>query len=160
MAKSVLLQRQRPTPECTCWTCYLNHHVYGTNIFMVHASLHWTEIVSDDLSIWSFEVKPSVQVYNHVPNVWPGLSPLNLWPGSALTVRTSYSTFMWGDVRCSFSKANLLNDQNFPSEIDEFDWVNSLNFQMNTISWWETYDICLPTSSRPNSMLFSMIYSK
>ena len=49
---------------------------------MVHASLHWTERVSDDLSLWSFEVKSSVQVYNRVPDVWSGLSPLVLLPGS------------------------------------------------------------------------------
>ena len=46
--------------------------------FMVHASLHWTERSSDDLSLWSFAVKHSVWVYNHVPNVRLGLTPLEL----------------------------------------------------------------------------------
>ena len=61
--------------------------------FMVHASLHWTERVSDDLSLWSFEEEHSVQVYNRVPTVWLGLSSLDLLPGSSLTVETS-STYM------------------------------------------------------------------
>jgi hypothetical protein len=32
--------------------------------FLVHASLYWTEIGSDDLSLWSFTVKLSEWVYN------------------------------------------------------------------------------------------------
>jgi hypothetical protein len=46
--------------------------------FMVHASLHWTDRGSDDLSLWSFVVKHSVSIYNHVPNAWSGLTPLEL----------------------------------------------------------------------------------
>ncbi len=45
---------------------------------MVHASLHWTDRGSDDLSLWSFAVKHSVWIYNRVPNAWSGLSPLEL----------------------------------------------------------------------------------
>jgi hypothetical protein len=31
--------------------------MYMARTFMVHASLHWTERSSDDLSLWSFAVK-------------------------------------------------------------------------------------------------------
>jgi hypothetical protein len=45
-------------------------------MFISHASLHWTERVSDDLSLSGpLQVKSSVQVYNDVPDVWSGLSP-------------------------------------------------------------------------------------
>ena len=52
--------------------------MYVARSFMVHVALHWGEDQSDDLSLWSFEVKLSVQVYNRVPDVWSGLSPLDL----------------------------------------------------------------------------------
>ncbi len=42
------------------------------------------------------------------------------------------------------------------SSIRSIHWI----FQLNTISWWLMCNICLPTSSHTNSMLFSMIYSK
>jgi len=45
---------------------------------MAHASLHWTDHGSDDLSLWSFAVKHSVWIYNCVPNAWSGLTPLEL----------------------------------------------------------------------------------
>ena len=45
---------------------------------MVHASLHWTDRGSDDLSLWSFAVKHSVWIYNRVPNAQSGLTPLEL----------------------------------------------------------------------------------
>ena len=38
--------------------------MYMARTFMVHASLHWTESGSDDISLWSFAVKHSVWVYN------------------------------------------------------------------------------------------------
>ena len=38
---------------------------------MTHASLHWTDHGSDDLSLWSF-------AYNRVPNARSGLTPLEL----------------------------------------------------------------------------------
>ena len=36
--------------------------MYMARTFMVHASLHWTERGSDDLSLWSFTVKHSVWI--------------------------------------------------------------------------------------------------
>jgi transposase InsO family protein len=37
--------------------------MYMARTFMVHASLHWTERGSDDLSLWSFAVKHSVWMF-------------------------------------------------------------------------------------------------
>jgi len=52
--------------------------MYMAWTFIVHASLHWTERGSDDLSLWSFLVKHSVWIYNSVLNAWSGLTPLEL----------------------------------------------------------------------------------
>jgi len=52
--------------------------MYMAQTFMVHASLHWTDRGSDDLSLGSFVVKHSVWINNHVPNAWSGLTPLEL----------------------------------------------------------------------------------
>jgi len=52
--------------------------MYMARTFMVHASLHWIDHGSDDLSLWSFVVKHSVWIYNHVLNAWSGLTPLEL----------------------------------------------------------------------------------
>ncbi len=47
-------------------------------LLLFYASLHWTERGSDGLSLWSFAVKHLVWIYNHVLNVWSGLTPLEL----------------------------------------------------------------------------------
>ena len=52
--------------------------MYMARTCMVHASLHWTDRGSDDLSLWSFAVKHSVWIYNRVPNAQSGLTPLEL----------------------------------------------------------------------------------
>ena len=52
--------------------------MYMARTFMVHASLHWTDQGSDDISLWSFAVKHSEWIYNRVPNVQSGLTPLEL----------------------------------------------------------------------------------
>jgi len=75
--------------------------MYMAWTFMVHASLHWTERGSDDLSLWSFAVKHSVWIYNHVPNAWSGLTPLKLVTKEHPTTWKS-SAVMCGDARCMF----------------------------------------------------------
>ncbi len=41
--------------------------------FMIHASLHWTEQGSDDISLWSFAVKHAVWLHKlcAILTVWP-----------------------------------------------------------------------------------------
>ncbi len=48
--------------------------MYMARTLMVHASLHWTERGSDNLSLWSFAVKHSVWIYNRVPNAWSSVA--------------------------------------------------------------------------------------
>ncbi len=62
-------QHQNVHAECAIQTI-----MYMARTPMVHASLHWTERGSDDLSLWSFAVKYSVWIYNCVLNVQLGLT--------------------------------------------------------------------------------------
>jgi len=75
--------------------------MYMARTLMVHASLHWTERGSDDLSLWSFAVKNSVWIYNRVPNACSGLTPLEL----VTKERSDYREIlrcMCGDAQCMF----------------------------------------------------------
>ena len=82
--------------------------------FMVHASLHWTEPGSDDLSLWSLAVKHSVWIYNRVPNARSGLTPLEL----VTKERSDYREILrrchvWG-CPVYVLEAKLQNDQKLP----------------------------------------------
>ncbi len=75
----VFLRCQRSTPKYVGveQAIQIIIHIAHTT-FMVHVSLHWTDRGSDDISLWPFVVKHSVWVYNRVPNVCSGLTPLEL----------------------------------------------------------------------------------
>jgi hypothetical protein len=135
--------------------------MYMARTFMVHASLHWTERGSDDLSLWSFAVKHLVWVYNCVPNVRSGLTPLELITRECFDYEDLLlRCHVWGCPVFVLEAKLFRMTKNFPSGIDKLEWVNSLVFQTNTLPWWLMYVIYLPTSSHPNSMLFLMIYSR
>jgi hypothetical protein len=52
--------------------------MYMARTFMVHSSLHWTNMGADDISLWPFAVQHAVWLYNRVPNQESGLTPLEL----------------------------------------------------------------------------------
>jgi hypothetical protein len=87
--------------------------MYMAQTFMVHASLHWTERVSDDLSLWSYAVKHSVWIYNCFLNVRSGHTPLEL----ITRVRSDYKDLLrchvWG-CPVFVLEAKLQNDQKLP----------------------------------------------
>ncbi len=80
---------------------------------MVHASLHWTERGSDDLSFWSFTVKHSVWIYNRVPNAWSGLTLLELVTKERSDYREILRCHVWG-CPVYVLEAKLQNDQKLP----------------------------------------------
>ena len=63
--------------------------------FMVHSSLHWTDMGADDISLWPFAVKHLVWLYNRVPNRESGLSPLKLITKQKAD-RDILRTHVWG----------------------------------------------------------------
>ena len=75
---------------------------------MVHASLHWTERGSDDISHWSLAVKHSVWVYNQVPNVRLGLTPLELITRECSDYKDLLRCHVWG---CPVYVLEPLNDE-------------------------------------------------
>ncbi len=127
---------------------------------MVHASLHWTERVSDDLSLWSFTGK----IFG-TGLLWCSgclVGPISL--GFISRERSDCKDLLHIHVR-GFSgvlsqKPNYrmtnTSREELTSSIRSIHWI----FQLNTKPWWLMCNICLPTSSHTNSMLFSMIYSK
>jgi hypothetical protein len=134
--------------------------IYTAWTFMVHASLHWTERGSDDLSLWSFAVKHSVWIYNCVLNVQSGLTLLELITRERSDYKDILRSHVWGcPVFVLEAKLHKMT-KNFPSGIGKLKWANLLVFQTNTLPWWLMYVSCLPISSHHNSMLFLMISSR
>jgi hypothetical protein len=87
--------------------------MYMVQTFMMHASFHWTES-SDDLSLWSFAVKHSVWVYNPVPNVRSGLTPLELITRECSDYyKDLLHCHVWG-CPVFVLEAKLQNDQKLP----------------------------------------------
>jgi hypothetical protein len=87
--------------------------MYMARTFMVHASLHWTERGSDDISLWPFAVKHSVWVYNRVPNVRSGLTPLELITRERSDYKDLLRCHVWG-CQVFVLEAKLQNDQKLP----------------------------------------------
>jgi hypothetical protein len=70
--------------------------MFMAHSFMVHASLHWTDQGSDDISLWPFAVKHVVWIYNRVPNRQSGLTPLELLTKSKVDHRDILRAHVWG----------------------------------------------------------------
>ena len=80
---------------------------------MVHASLHWTDRGSDDLSLWSFAVMHSVWIYNRVPNARSELTPLELVTKERSDYKDILRCHEWG-CPVYVLEAKLQNDQKLP----------------------------------------------
>jgi hypothetical protein len=87
--------------------------MYMVQTFMVHASLHWTERGSDNLSLWSFAVKHLVWVYNRFLNVRLGLTPLELITRECSDYKDLLHFHVWG-CPVFVLEAKLHNDQKLP----------------------------------------------
>jgi hypothetical protein len=97
---------QHPNAHAECASQTM---MYMARTFMVHTSLHWTERGSDDLSLWSFAVKHLVWVYNCVPNVWSGLTPLELITRERSDYKYILRCHVWG-CPVFILEAKLQND--------------------------------------------------
>ncbi len=87
--------------------------MYMARTFMVHASLHWTDKGSDDISLWSFAVKHSVWIYNRVPNVRSCLTLLELITRERFDYKDILPCHVWG-CPVFVLEAKLQNDQKLP----------------------------------------------
>ncbi len=156
--ESILLQCWRPKLECSRWTSCSRHHVYGTNFHGSYLpSLDRTKF--NEISLCSFAVKHLVWVYNRVPNVRSGITPLALITRECSDYKDLLRFHVWG-CPVFILEAKLQNNQKLP----EWNWQAQMGqfagFSDKHSSWWPMYAICLPISSLPNSILFLIIYLK
>ncbi len=70
--------------------------MYMARTFMVHSSLHWTDMGADDISLWPFAVKHAVWLFNRVPNRESGLTPLELITKQKADHRDILRSHVWG----------------------------------------------------------------
>jgi len=70
--------------------------IYMARTFLVHSSLHWTDIGADDIALWPFTVKHAVWIYNRIPNYESGLTPLELITKQKADHRDILRSHVWG----------------------------------------------------------------
>ena len=70
--------------------------MYMARTFLVHSSLHWTDMGADDISLWPFAVKHAVWLYNRVPNYESGLTPMELLTKQKADHRDILCCHVWG----------------------------------------------------------------
>jgi len=61
---------------------------------MLHASIHWPEM--SDPSLWPMAVAHAVFLYNHVPQMDSGLSPIDLFTKTRWEQRKFHDLHVWG----------------------------------------------------------------
>jgi hypothetical protein len=70
--------------------------MYMARTFLVHLSLHWTDMGADDISLWPFAVKQVVWLYNRVLNQVSGLTLLELITKQKADHRAILRSHVWG----------------------------------------------------------------
>jgi hypothetical protein len=70
--------------------------MYMACTFLVHSSLHWTDMGADDISHWPFAVKRAVWHYNRVPNYVSGLTSMELVTKQKADHRNILRSHVWG----------------------------------------------------------------
>ena len=61
---------------------------------LLHAAIHWPEMA--DPTLWALAVRHSVWIYNHIPNISTGLSPIDIWTRSRFPLRKLHDLHVWG----------------------------------------------------------------
>ena len=61
---------------------------------LLHAAIHWPDMA--DPTLWALAVRHSVWIYNHIPNISTGLSPIDLWTRSRFPLRKLHDLHVWG----------------------------------------------------------------
>ena len=69
--------------------------MYMARMFMVRASLNWSERFYDDISLWYFAVIHLVWIYNQFPSKELGLTPLELLTNTKSNHRDLLRYHVW-----------------------------------------------------------------
>ena len=81
--------------------------------FIVHASLHCSKRVYDNLSLWLFIVKHSFWLYSRLPSKRTGLTPLKLLNNTKPNHQNLLRCHVWG-CPVFVLEPKFHNDQNLP----------------------------------------------
>ncbi len=87
--------------------------MYMARTFLVHSSLHWTDMGADDIPLWPFAVKHAVWLYKPVPNQVSGLTPLELTTKQKAVHRDILRSHVW-ECPVYVLEPKLQNDQQLP----------------------------------------------
>ena len=63
---------------------------------LLHSAIHWAEVA--DPSLWPMAVKHAVFLYNLIPNLSTGLSPIDLWSKTRFPMRKLHNLHVWGSL--------------------------------------------------------------
>ena len=61
---------------------------------LLHSAVHWPDMA--DPSLWTLAVRHAVWLYNHLPNISTGLSPLDLWSKTRFPLRKLHDLHVFG----------------------------------------------------------------
>ena len=61
---------------------------------LLHAAIHWPDMA--DPSLWPMAVKHAVWIYNHIPHISNGLSPVDQWSKTKFPLRKLHNLHVWG----------------------------------------------------------------
>ena len=98
--------------------------MYMACTFLVHSSLHWTDMGADDISLLPFAVKHAVWLYNHVPNQVSGLTRLELITKQKADHRDILRSHVWGCPAYVLKPTSKMA-RSFPSGIEGQDLASS-----------------------------------
>jgi hypothetical protein len=87
--------------------------MYMARTFLVHLSLHWTDMGADDISLWPFTVKHAVWLYNRVSNFESSLTPMELLTKQKADHCDILHSHVWDCPSCVL-KPKLQNGQKLP----------------------------------------------
>ena len=70
--------------------------MYMARSFMIHSTLHWSSDGADDLALWSFAVDHAAWIYNRIPQLRSGITPLELLTGIHSDFSDLRRAHVWG----------------------------------------------------------------
>ena len=63
-------------------------------MMLLHAAVHWPDVA--DPSLWPLAVRHAVWIYNHIPFIGTGLSPIDTWSKSRFPLRELHNLHVFG----------------------------------------------------------------
>ena len=87
--------------------------VYMARTFMIHCALHWGEHGSDNLALWSFALDHAAWLYNKIPQMHSGLTPLEMITSCKADHKDLARTHVWG-CPCYVLDPVLQNNKKIP----------------------------------------------